>query len=357
MKKTSLIFAAVLLLASCGNNTFTIKGTFDSQFQVPDGTVIGIDIKEGDSTVTYTGLVQDDVFTIKFPITEEQLVVLDLGELGATIIAVESSKAGNGKVNVQVGLNSDSLPVISKHGTINNDFIQMYDDYESEIYSALNIQDEQVRDETLEDIINKVYRTLKGEENSLTDINTLAGIYGIRNFFSILEFEQIDTLCSMMTDQTLEDKNMHAFYQAVQLQKQVGKGKQYKDISALTPEGKTLSLSDLVGKTDYVLVDFWASWCGPCRRAMPELKALYDKYNSKLQILGVSLDNNESAWKEAIKSMNLNWCHISDLNGWQAEGAQIYGVNSIPCTILIDKEGVIIGRNMSLQEIELLLAE
>ena len=357
MKKLTLLFASVLLLASCGKSTFTIKGAFSPELQVPDSTVIGIDIKAGDSTATYKGIVKNDIFKISFPLPEEQLVVLDLGELGATMIAVEGGKTGNGEVNIQVGLNSEGQPVISKNGTVNNDFIQMYDDYEAEIYDAFNIEDEQLRDKTLESIINKVYRTLKGEENALTDINTLAGNYGFLNYYSVLELEQIDTLCTLMNEKSLSDKYMKAVYKAVYLQKESGKGKQYKDISASTPDGKVLSLSQLIGKTDYVLVDFWASWCGPCRRAMPQIKSLYDKYNGKLQILGVSLDNDEKAWKDAIKSMNLNWCHISDLQGWQAKGAQDYGVNSIPCTVLIDKEGVIIGRNLPLDDIEALLSE
>ena len=354
MKKIYLLLAMVFTIASCSNK-FEIRGEFAPELEIADSTEIGIDLKSGDSTITCNALVKDNKFNISFAIPEEQLVVLDLGVLGATFLAVEKGKAGKGVVNVNVSLNDNDQPVITKEGTINNDFIQMYDDYEADFYSALNITDETVRNEKLQNIINKVYRTLKGEENSLTDINTLAGWYGFIDFFSVFSFEQVDTLCSLMNEKTLSDKNMHAIYEYIQVQKESNAGKQYKDISATTPEGNSLALSELVGKTDYVLVDFWASWCGPCRRAMPEVKQLYDKYNNKLQILGVSLDNDKEAWINAIKSMNLNWCHISDLQGWKSEGAQEYGVNAIPCTILIDKEGVIVGRNIPLSEIENLL--
>ena len=354
MKKTNFLLALVLILASCSNK-FEIRGTFAPELQIPDSTEIGIDLMSGDSTVTYNGLVQNNAFKICFDIPQEQLAILDFGELGATILAVEPGKPGKGVVNVSVGLNDDDEPVITKNGTLNNDFIQMYDDCEEEFYQALSITDETARDNKLQQLIDRIYRTLKGEENSLTDINTLSGQYGFINFFSVLSFDQVDTLCSLMNESTLSDKNMRAIYDYIQVQKDSNTGKQYKDISATTPNGNTLALSQLVGKTDYVLVDFWASWCGPCRRAMPEVKALYDKYNGKLQILGVSLDEDKSAWTGAINAMNLNWCHISDLQGWKAQGAQDYGVNAIPCTILIDKEGVIVGRNMPLNEIEALL--
>ena len=355
MKKTLLFATMILMMVSCGKKTFVINGTFDKEYEIPDRTEIGIDIKNGEATETVSGLVQNNAFTIQFEIPEEQLVVLDLGELGATAIAVEAENFGKGIVNINIYPNENDEVVISKNGTLNNDFIQMFDDIEADIYQALAIEDETLRDQTLESHINHVYSLLKGEENSLLNINTLAGHYGFLNFFPIFELDQVDSLCAMMNEKTLEDKTLHKIYNYVQLQKQSGEGKPFKDITASTPTGETLSLSDLVGKTDYVLVDFWASWCGPCRRAMPEMKALYDKYQGKLEILGVSLDEDKDAWIDAINSIGLKWRHISDLQGWQAQGAQDYGVNSIPCTLLIDKEGVIVGRNMEISEIEVLL--
>ena len=356
MRKALIIVTAMLALVSCGKKTFTIKGEFDPVFQVADSTEIGIDIKQGEETKTVSGLVKDNKFTIRFDLPEEQLVVLDLDELGATVIAVEAGKLGNGEVNLSIKMDENGESFITKHGTLNNDFIQMYDDYDLDMYNILLIEDLTLRKQQMQEYINKIYRTLKGEENSLTDINTLAGQYGFCNFFPILDINQLDTLCSMMNEKTLEVRVIKNVYDHLQQQKESAIGKKYKDITATTPDGKTLSLSQLVGTKDYILVDFWASWCGPCRRAMPEVKELYSKYGDRLEILGVSLDKDKDAWLAAIRSLELNWKHISDLQGWQAQAADDYGVNAIPATLLIDKEGVIVGRNMQMFEIEALLS-
>lgn len=117
------------------------------------------------------------------------------------------------------------------------------------------------------------------------------------------------------------------------------------DFAQNTPEGKELSLSALRGKV--VLVDFWASWCGPCRRENPNVVKLYEKYKSKgFDILGVSLDRTKEPWVEAIAKDKLTWHHVSDLKGWQNAVAQMYRINSIPATILLDTEGRIIARNL-----------
>jgi len=122
-------------------------------------------------------------------------------------------------------------------------------------------------------------------------------------------------------------------------------GGEAPDFTQETPEGEELSLSDFRGKV--VLIDFWASWCGPCRRENPNVVRMYNKYKDEgFEILGVSLDRDKSRWINAIEKDGLTWPHVSDLKGWQNEVAQTYGVRSIPHTILLDKEGRIIARNL-----------
>ncbi len=117
------------------------------------------------------------------------------------------------------------------------------------------------------------------------------------------------------------------------------------DFSQNDPEGTSISLSDLRGKV--VLVDFWASWCGPCRRENPNVVRMYEKYKDKgFEILGVSLDRNKEKWLQAIDQDGLEWLHVSDLKGWQNEVAKQYGVSSVPQTFLLDAEGKIIGKNL-----------
>lgn len=122
------------------------------------------------------------------------------------------------------------------------------------------------------------------------------------------------------------------------------------------PEGEEISLESLRGKV--VLIDFWASWCGPCRRENPNVVKLYDKYKEKgFEILAVSLDKTKDRWVKAIADDKLTWLHISDLKGWKSKYAQQYGVSSIPQTVLLDREGKIMARNLRGKALEAKLAD
>ena len=124
-------------------------------------------------------------------------------------------------------------------------------------------------------------------------------------------------------------------------------GKMFTDLTMNDTGGKARKLSEWCGKGNYVLIDFWASWCGPCRQEMPNVVANYEKYHSKgFEIVGVSFDNNGEAWKNAIKTLNMNWPNISDLKGWKSEGAAAYGINSIPSNVLLDGEGKIVAADL-----------
>lgn len=120
--------------------------------------------------------------------------------------------------------------------------------------------------------------------------------------------------------------------------------------------GKPVSLSDFKGK--YVLVDFWASWCGPCRAENPNVVKAYNQYKNKnFAILGVSLDQDSTAWTKAIAQDHLTWTEVSDLQGWKNAAAQEYGVNAIPANYLVDPNGVIIAHNLRGNALENKLAE
>jgi thiol-disulfide isomerase/thioredoxin len=128
------------------------------------------------------------------------------------------------------------------------------------------------------------------------------------------------------------------------------------DFTQNTPEGAPLSLSKFKGKV--TLVDFWASWCGPCRRENPNVVSMYKKYKDKgFDILSVSLDSNKDSWLKAIKDDGLVWNHVSDLKGWQNDAAKLYGVRSIPQTVLVDKDGNVIARNLRGELLEARLDE
>ena len=138
--------------------------------------------------------------------------------------------------------------------------------------------------------------------------------------------------------------------------KKVAVGQAAPDFALETPDGGSISLSDYKGK--YLLIDFWASWCGPCRAENPHVVAIYEDMKDKdFDILGVSFDSNKDKWLGAIEEDKLAWSHVSDLKGWASAAGKLYGVNSIPHTVLLDKEGMIIAKDLSSEELRMRLEE
>jgi len=122
-------------------------------------------------------------------------------------------------------------------------------------------------------------------------------------------------------------------------------GQQYTDLEMVAPDGKMHKISELVGEGHWVLVDFWASWCGPCRAEMPNVLDAYNKYHAKgFEVVGVSFDQKKEAWVKGVEQLNMPWLQISDLQGWKCAAAPIYKIDAIPDNILIDPQGKIIDR-------------
>ena len=124
-------------------------------------------------------------------------------------------------------------------------------------------------------------------------------------------------------------------------------GIQFHELSMKDPADKDVTLSQWVGKENYVLVDFWASWCGPCRKEMPYVITAYEQFHPKgFEVVGVSFDQKKDAWINAIQQMGMQWPQMSDLKGWKCAASDLYGVSSIPSNVLVDPQGKIVAMDL-----------
>lgn len=139
---------------------------------------------------------------------------------------------------------------------------------------------------------------------------------------------------------------------------QANDGSKFIDFTVPALDGKQVKLADVVAKNKITMVDFWASWCGPCRMEMPNVVEAYKQFHDKgLEIVGVSLDESKEDWETAVKDMGMNWIQTSDLKGWECEAARLYGVRGIPACVLINQKGEIVGRDLRAEELHARLAE
>lgn len=233
-----------------------------------------------------------------------------------------------------------------------------------ELQSSLQQMSQQVSQDSLTALYGKAKNKYEGfcSRAILNDLNSPLNILLSMNLLPTTGFEDWNT-AHLQTLQKLSDaytlkyanqpasQNMQAQYHQIEdayfAFTQTTNGSMVApDINLLDPQQKMLSLSSLKGK--YVLIDFWASWCGPCKSEMPNVIALYNKYKNKgFTIYSVSLDDNASKWKEAIKTWGMSWTnHVSDLKGWDSDMPALYHFDGIPYTVLINPDGKIIGTNL-----------
>jgi peroxiredoxin len=165
------------------------------------------------------------------------------------------------------------------------------------------------------------------------------------------DFAFADSMANLYNQYIPDSRYTKMLNERIQPFKNTAIGSMAPDIKLATPEGGEKSLSSLRGK--YVLIDFWASWCAPCRKENPNVVRMYNEYKDKgFEIFGVSLDQSRDKWLKAIADDKLTWPQVSDLKGWESAAAQKYNITAIPQTILLDKEGKIIAKGLRGDELE-----
>jgi peroxiredoxin len=251
----------------------------------------------------------------------------------------------------------DSIAAISRDSIYSPNYSAIKTELDKEYRNAYQL----LRDFSIE--------FLNQNRGSLVSLLALSNQLG-QNFFvfhpknDLRIFEEADSILFSNYPNNEPVKNLHQQVASLknQLKAQTKADKLQKlysrapEIVLPAPDGSLIKLSDYKGKV--VLLDFWASWCPPCRRENPNLVNIYNQFSEKgFEIFQVSLDKSAELWKKAIVDDHLNWVHVSDLKYWDSEAAKLYGISSIPSNFLLDEEGTIIAKNISTEELTIKLEE
>ena len=386
MKKIILLLSATVFLISCSKTKYTISGTAKG---VENGKTIIMETQDA----TGMGLIAVDTVKVengKFEITgkatEPSFHMLTVeGVQGKFPFILE-----NGDIDIEI--NKDSINKSKVTGTYNNDEFVAFNEELIKIQKGLMdfqkkntpvmTQAQQANDTA---VINKLMKEYgKIQEVVTTESKKKYTTYSEthpKSFISVLIIQ------GMINDPSVDIKNVEKLFagldeslkttkpgKAVELkikeaktpsvgasavpptQAPVGSAKWSSDFSAPNPEGKTISLKESLGKI--TIVDFWASWCGPCRAENPNVVALYNEFHSKgLNIVGVSLDKDAAKWKEAIAKDKLTWTQVSHLKFWNEPIAIQYQVESIPATFILDASGKVVAKDLRGDELRAKIKE
>lgn len=356
MKKALFLLSAALILLSCQNNKdYKINGTIANANY--EGTNVYLQkVTEDAMENVDTAVVTNGAFTFE---GLADTTVLRFVALDETIepktqtripLLVEPG-------NIEVKFDS----VITVGGTAVNDayntFRTKQADLTKEARAVVDQYNKAATDGTLTDSleaeINTAYERIDGEMNDLNfafikdNIKNELGKYlfvtSARMFEPAKQREILD-----LTDDTFKSQpNIQRIITRLENAEKVAVGQKFVDFTLQDPQGNNVSLSDYAGKGKIVLIDFWASWCGPCREEMPNVVEAYKKYKDKgFEIVGVSLDREHEKWTQGLKDMNMTWPQMSDLKFWESPVVELYAFNGIPHMVLLDGDGIIVEKNL-----------
>lgn len=360
MKKTLISLAiCALAIAACNHPKYSIKGTVEGE---ETGNVY---------LVRYNNNVMDTM--AKAPIENGKFILEgSVDALTDAFITIEGKRGGSPifveNVDYTATLNPGNVMENKIEGSATQEIANQFMDITNKMreeqvalykgYSIASQEKDEEKMQQIEERFNQLNEDAKIKEEALIKANPDSHVsaYMIANKMGGMETEEIEALYALLGEKAKATESGKQIAERIEKLSAVAIGQIAPDFTMNTPEGKPLSLHSIKGKVK--VIDFWASWCGPCRGENPHVVKIYQEFHPKgLEILGVSLDNNQEDWMKAIEDDNLTWNHVSDLKGWQNEAAQLYVVNGIPHLVILDENNVIVAKNLRGEQLREKIAE
>jgi len=351
MKNFILLAICAIFLIACNEKPgYVISGTVDREdlngkyiylyeYGIKDAVVLDSTVVEN-GVFTFKGVQEAPVLrTLKFA---DDAIDMDAYFYFAGFVPyMPWFVLDNSKLTIRVAENS------SVTGSAENDKLTAYIKQMDELEKEAEMIDENAED--AEGQFNQIFDKSMAVSKVyiLEHNNSLAAAALFNNLRHMLPEEDRREIITNAGETFKLAPNIDKIIEHLDILAKVAVGKKFVDFEMADVKGEMHKLSEYVGNGKVVLIDFWASWCPPCRRDMPHLVEVYEQYKMKdFEIIGISLDSELTKWEKGIEDLNISWPQLSDLKGWGNAGAVLYGVNNIPHTVLVDKDGTIIAKNI-----------
>ena len=326
---------SLLLLGACSSDGYTIRGKIAGL----DNPYVYLLRYTGEVEVIDSAKVTKGDFVFKGKAEQPEVVYLSTDKQQPFVHFFLE----NGRISVDGALSAPAD--IAVLGTPSNDIQRAFD----EQIAALEEEFAKAGNDMQRDSLRKEYSKLMSDAVEMNRDN----IYGVTTFlnnaYAFLSPEEVMEQIALFPAEWQQRRELTELREATERKLRVSAGHPYIDIAAKNADGGEVSLKSVVEnrRNKYVLLDFWASWCGPCMGEVPHLKQTYDKFHKKgFEIYGVSFDRDRDKWLAAVKDNGMDWIHVSELQQFDNQAAKDYAVQGIPSNFLIDAQGVIVAKNL-----------